>query len=314
MKQLGEIGELSAIEHLRNIISPHADSLDNLTDDCAVIRNGKDELTDLLLTSDPVIQDIHFSSDTNPEQIGHKAIGRVLSDIAAMGGTPAWALINVVAPPETPVTLLEEIYKGAVKLGSKYNFPIVGGDLANGPTLELHVFGVAHIATGKALMRLGAKPGDIIYVTGTLGGSLKEKHLSFEPRINEGRWLAKEEWPSSMIDLSDGLASDLRRIIKINETGSEVNKSQVPISEEAAKLNDDVSPLGHALSDGEDFELLFTIPKDKQKAFDLAWKDNFDLQCTAIGNITSNIGTMDLIDEEQKVIEFKKKGFEHFKQ
>ena len=227
-------------------------------DDCAVLPMS--ETHDMVLTSDPLIQNVHFTLEAAPEQIANKAVGRVLSDFAAMGAEPQYLLINVVAPPEQNFQTLEKMYAEFSNLWKKYGVEIVGGDLAQGPTLELHVFGVGRVPKGTALLRSGAKPGDCIYVTGPLGGAQKSgKHLTFEPRLEWGNALRESGVVTSMMDISDGLATDLRHILKASNVGAELDSSTVPRG--ACPAGTRRRSLEEALYDGEDFELLFTAPK-----------------------------------------------------
>jgi len=276
MKTLQEIGEHAAIAALTA-------NLKAVGDDCAVLPMS--ETHDMVLTSDPLIENVHFTDDATPEQIANKAVGRVLSDFAAMGAEPQYLLINVVAPPEQPFQTLEKIYAEFSNLWKKYGVEIVGGDLAQGPALELHVFGVGRVPKGTALLRSGAKLGDLIYVTGPLGGAQTSgKHLTFEPRLEWGKALRESGDVTSMMDISDGLATDLRHILKASGVGAEIDSSKVPR----------VGNLEEALLDGEDFELLFTSSE----------KHDFP----SIGKITDRAEEL-LLDGEP----LDGKAFEHFK-
>ncbi len=242
MKTLQQMGEHAAIAALTA-------NLKAVGDDCAVLP--MDATYDMVLTSDPLIENVHFTAEATPEQIGHKAVCRVLSDFAAMGAEPQYLLINVVAPPEQNFQTLEKIYEGISKVRKRFDVDLVGGDLAQGPALELHVFGVGRVPKGTALLRSGAKPGDLIYVTGPLGGAQKSgKHLAFEPRLEWGNALRESGLVTSMMDISDGLATDLRHILKASNVGAEIFSEQIPKN----------GTLEEALYDGEDFELLFTGP------------------------------------------------------
>ncbi len=276
MKTLQEIGEHAAIAALTA-------NLKAVGDDCAVLPMS--ETHDMVLTSDPLIENVHFTDDATPEQIANKAVGRVLSDFAAMGAEPQYLLINVVAPPEQPFQTLEKIYAEFSNLWKKYGVEIVGGDLAQGPALELHVFGVGRVPKGTALLRSGAKLGDRLYVTGPLGGAQTSgKHLTFEPRLEWGKALRESGDVTSMMDISDGLATDLRHILKASGVGAEIDSSKVPR----------VGNLEEALLDGEDFELLFTSSE----------KHDFP----SIGKITDRAEEL-LLDGEP----LDGKAFEHFK-
>jgi thiamine-monophosphate kinase len=308
MKTLRDIGELGVIERICNFLPGRQDVAVGAGDDCAVVNVGGSE--DLVLTSDPVIEGVHFVADADPEDIGRKAMGRVLSDIASMGAEPRWTLIDVVAPGSTPVTVIDGIYKGMVSLASEFSVAVAGGDMAEGSSLEIHVFGVGAVPKGSSMLRSTAASGDILFVTGRLGGSSLGRHLQVEPRIREGLWL--RGWASAMIDVSDGLASDLRHIVDMSGVGCRLDLEKIPVSEEAEKMPDDLSAAEHALYDGEDFELLFTLPADKRDLFLEEWGQEFGLPCTEIGVMTSEIGVIrcQLCGLETGVLE--QRGYTHF--
>ncbi|HEY8241525.1 MAG TPA: thiamine-phosphate kinase, partial [Kiritimatiellia bacterium] len=270
MKTLGDIGEQALIKRLaRRLPSPRGVAV-GIGDDCAVVR-VPGSAHDLVYTTDAVIEGTHFLKGTAPEKIGHKAVGRVLSDLAAMGSEPLYILINLVATRRTPLACVEEIYRGAARLCARHGAAIIGGDTSTGPVLELHVFGVGRVPRNRAVLRSGARAGDVIYVTGRLGGSIHGKHLTFDPRVREGQWL--RNWATAMIDISDGLATDLRHITEASGVGAEILPARIPLAKNAKNLQS-------ALSDGEDFELLFTVSQKKAAAFERAWHKSFRLLCT----------------------------------
>lgn len=308
MKTLRSLGECAVIRQLARMIKKPDDVVVGIGDDVAVVRL-ENLREDLLLTSDAVIEGTHFLPSSKSEQVGHKALGRVLSDFAAMGGEPLWALIDLVAPPNTAWSRIERIYRGAMALGGKYGLAIVGGDTSEGPRLELHVFGVGRVPRGAAVLRSGAKVGDLVYVTGSLGGSLRGKHLNFEPRVEEGLWLREYQWAHAMIDISDGLARDLGHIVEESGVGAELDSEAIPISRDAKAFKGDA--LNHALCDGEDFELLFTVPAEKKVLFESSWRDTFRLPCTAIGRIVRRRGLWLLRGGQS--IPIHASGYEHFK-
>ncbi|MBC8205578.1 MAG: thiamine-phosphate kinase [Kiritimatiellales bacterium] len=283
MKTLQQMGEHAAIAALTA-------NLKAVGDDCAVLPMN--ETHDMVLTSDPLIENVHFTSETTPEQIGHKAICRVLSDFAAMGAEPQYLLVNVVAPPEQNFQTLEKIYAEFSNLWKKYGAEVVGGDLAQGPVLELHVFGVGRVPKGTALLRSGAQPGDLIYVTGPLGGAQQSgKQFTFEPRLDWGNALRESGVVTSMMDISDGLATDLRHILKASGVGAELDGSLIPCN----------GTLEQALYDGEDFELLFTAPP-------VATFPSLGTDCICIGRVTGDAERL-LLDGAPLAA----KAFEHFK-
>ncbi|NQT92318.1 MAG: thiamine-phosphate kinase [Lentisphaerae bacterium] len=312
MTTLKDIGEIEAIRRLGSFLPSRADIRVGAGDDCAVLRISDDAPHDLLLTSDPVIEGTHFTPDTPRHQVGHKAAARAISDIAAMGGIPLWTLVDVVAPPHTPFADIEKTYEGFRDTAGKHGLALVGGDLSQGEVLELHVFAVGRVPSGDAILRSGATPGHAIFVTGELGGSAAGRHLSFQPRVTEGAWLREQSWAAAMIDVSDGLATDLRHLINASDVGAEIDTARVPISDEAAALHDGQSPLDHALRDGEDFELLFTVPGEKADALETAWAAQHEIQCTRIGRITSDTGALQAVDASCRRSLIVDGGFDHF--
>ena len=307
---LSDIGELGAIERIIRTLPGRQDVVVGAGDDCAVVRMTGDAIDDMVLTSDPVVANVHFTADATPESIGHKALGRVLSDIAAMGAEPRWVLVDIVAPGETPIDMIDGIYRGMGALASEFSVAIVGGDMAEGTSLEIHVFGVGSAPAGKSLLRSTASTDDLLFVTGKLGGSRLGRHLQVEPRINEGLFL--RDWASAMIDVSDGLASDLRHLTDMSGVGCDIDLAKIPISDAAESMDDGRSAIEHALYDGEDFELLFTIKVERWDEFIAAWKVTFDLTCTQIGTITSNREIIRCLNNGRDAIVLEQRGYAHF--
>jgi thiamine-monophosphate kinase len=310
MKTLADIGERELIDRFRRRLSPQDDVIVGVGDDCAVVRPSAALDHDLLLTSDPVIEGVHFGKDDRMSAVGHKVVARTLSDIAAMGGEPSWLLIDIVAPRDTCVDRLEDFHAGAIETARKYGMALVGGDVSEGTALEAHAFAVGSVPRNKAVLRSEAKPGDALFVTGRLGGSRQGRHLSFEPRVVEGIWL--RDWASAMIDLSDGLATDLRHLVDASGTGALFHASQVPVAEEAALAGDELTPLQHALRDGEDFELLLALPVGRADSFASRWSERFDLTCTRIGEMTASAGTIECFEANGAKSLLESPGFEHF--
>ena len=270
-------------------------------DDCAVLDFGlPDQL--LLFKTDAVVEGIHFTKDTPPEKIGHKALARCLSDIAAMAGTASAALVTLGLPKRFEPEFIGKIYGGMNVLAEKYGVAMAGGETtANPGQIFISIALLGTVARGKQVLRSGAQAGDALFVTGELGGSRAGKHLEFEPRLAEARWLAEHFPPHAMIDLSDGLAGDLRHILQASRMGAELLKAAVPVSR-AAKVQARTSaaakaPFTAALTDGEDFELLFTIAGgDAVKLLD-AWKQQFPgLKLSCIGKIVAG-GRIAILDK-----------------
>jgi thiamine-monophosphate kinase len=284
-------------------------------DDCAVLDLGLPDRL-LLFKTDAVVEGIHFANTVPPEKIGHKALARCLSDIAAMAGTPTAALVTLALPRTFDAAFIESIYAGMNTLARRHELAIVGGETTTNP--ERILISVALLGTaprGKAVLRSGAEVGDALFVTGELGGSLAGKHLEFEPRLVEARWLAQHFSIHAMLDISDGLAGDLRHMLKASRVGAELLSSAIPISREArraAKAESSAKPpLLAALTDGEDFELLFAVAgRDAVPVLD-AWKKEFPkVPLTCIGKIIE--GDMVTIRDKQGVRPLTAHGYVHF--
>lgn len=264
-------------------------------DDCAVLDLGVPGQF-LLFKTDAVVEGIHFNAETVPQKVGRKALARCLSDIAAMAGTPTAALITIGLPRNFDVTYVEAVYEGLRTVASEHGVAIVGGETTTNPDrvlISISLLGT--VPKERCLLRSGAKQGDAIFVTGLLGGSLAGRHLEFQPRLAHARWLAENFAVHSMIDLSDGLAGDLRHILHASQVGAELLARAIPITREARMAARDSSaakpPLLAALTDGEDFELLFTLPAKSSVPLVDAWKLQFpDVQLSCIGRVTGEPG------------------------
>jgi thiamine-monophosphate kinase len=309
------VNEFELIQHLTHSLPSNHSVVTGAGDDCAVLDLGlPDKL--VLFKTDAIVEGVHFQSDTPPEKIGHKALARCLSDIAAMAGTPTAALVTIALPKTFDPKLIETIYSGMTALARKHEVAIVGGETTTNPErMLISISLLGTVARGKAVLRSGAEVGDAIFVSGELGGSLNGKHLEFEPRLAEARWLTQHFSIHAMIDLSDGLAGDLRHILKASRVGAELLTTAIPISR-AAKLKSRAEsstkpPLLAALTDGEDFELLFTVAsKDAVPVLD-AWKIEFPkLPLTCVGKIVAGEGVR--LRDKQGVRLLTAHGYEHF--
>ena len=279
-------------------------------DDCALVDvNG----TSVLLKTDAIVEGVHFTADTPPKKIGRKAIARPLSDIAAMGGRPSHAVVTVGLPEDFDETRLETIYRGASEMGEKNGTYIVGGETTRNPVLLISVSLIGHVETDRVLTRKGSRDGDAVFVTGELGGSIASKHLDFDPRLAEAHWLAEQFEIHAMIDLSDGLATDLRYLLGDN-LGAELLTPAIPISR-AAKERARDNPAGKsallaALTDGEDYELLFTLPSKQAVSLHDDWKTAFpELPLHCIGKITRQPGLH--LRDDKGIQPFHAQGYDH---
>lgn len=310
------MNEFELIARLTKTLPTNESVVAGAGDDCAVLDLGvPDKL--ILFKTDAVVEGIHFTRETPPEKIGRKALARCLSDIAAMAGTPTAALVTIALPKNFDAEFVAKIYDGLNALAEKFGVAIVGGETTTNP--ERILISIALLGTvprGKQVLRSGAKAGDAIFVTGELGGSLAGRHLEFEPRLTEARWLAEHFHIHAMLDVSDGLAGDLRHILHASGVGAELLKSALPISRAAkqrAKETSSAKPAAlAALTDGEDFELLFTVAsKDAVKLLD-AWKKKFPkLKLSCVGKIVSGDGI--LIRDKHGAHPLTARGHEHFR-
>jgi thiamine-monophosphate kinase len=213
-------------------------------DDCAVIRPPAGQ--DLLFTTDLSIEGVHFTRESSAEQIGARAVARSLSDIAAMGGTPLYCLVSMALAPWTDERWIDGFYRGIFKLLRKAKASVAGGDISHAGQFVCDIMICGSVAKGKALLRSGARPGDMLYVSGPLGG-WKHKRV-IVPRLDFGRELVGVA--TACMDISDGLALDLHRLCR--ESGVAAELDDVPLLKGAT--------LDQALHDGEDYELLYTAP------------------------------------------------------
>ena len=283
-------------------------------DDCAVLDLGIPGRL-VLFKTDAVVEDIHFERATSPEKIGHKALARCLSDIAAMAGTPGAALVTLGLPRLFDPVFITSIYDGINALARRHSVAIVGGETTTNPDrILISIALLGTVAREKCVHRSGSKPGDVIFVSGELGGSIAGRHLDFEPRLLEARWLAETFDIHAMIDISDGLAGDLRHLLDAAQAGADLLKTAIPISR-AAKLQareKSQPPVLAALTDGEDFELLFTAaPRDAVSLAD-GWRARFpEVKLSCIGKISVEPGLR--LRDKNGVHTFTGHGYVHFK-
>jgi len=226
------------------------------SDDLAILKFDPSDL--ILVGIDQVLDGVHFDSAQHaPELIGRKVMNRNLSDCAAMACLPAAAVVSVALVKGTPVEFAKALYLGMKAAGEAFDCPIVGGDTGSwGQKLAVSVSILGRSAGVTPVRRSGAQPGDAIYVTGPLGGSILGRHLAFIPRVHEARQLVSNHRISAMIDISDGLSRDVAHIARESGVGVVLDAALVPIHDHARQLPGD--PLDHALHDGEDHELCFT--------------------------------------------------------
>lgn len=308
-------------------------NLSKIGDDCAVLP--KDSKTDTVITTDLLIEDIDFKLEwSKPEFIGHKALAVSLSDVAAMGAKPVWAMLSIGVPEAVWRTdFADRFYDGYLRLAKKFDVELIGGDVSRTPDkVVIDSIAAGEVRKGQAIRRAGAQVGDLIYVTGELGGAaagltllksgvrygdsakIRQKNLLLKqlqplPQVHAAQKLNGKIQATAMIDLSDGLSSDLAHICRASQVGAKIYAAKIPLHKNLKFVAETFDEkLNHALNGGEDFELLFTAaPKKKIQVTKADEKRGF----SCIGEITANTGNIELIINEKSEI-LHAKGFRHF--
>jgi thiamine-monophosphate kinase len=294
-----KIGEFGLIERFRRMIKTDSSVVKGSGDDCAVLKLDNNHYQ--LYTCDMLVQDVDFSLKDKPYLIGRKSLAVQISDIAACGGLPRHCLISLSMPSKTKLKFVDKLFNGMLDTAKEYNINIVGGDLSRGKQLAIDVSMLGIVEKRNLVLRSGARPGEIIFVTGKLGGSIRGKHLTFKPRLKEARFLVKNFKVSSMIDISDGLAQDLGHILEQSSAGAVIYEKLIPQTKQARNLNE-------VLFMGEDFELIFTLSNREAKKL----LDKKISGFKPIGEIVSKEKGLQLIDKTNRERIIEPKGFRHF--
>ncbi len=301
-----------------------ADVVLGVGDDGAVvqIREG----FDLVVTTDTMVQGVHFFPDVDPRALGHKLVAVNVSDLAAMGAEPCW-LSLAISLPQVDNVWLQAFAEGLSETADYYNCQLIGGDTTRGP-LTLTVIAKGLVPKGKALTRAGAKVGDYIYVTGTLGDAalglklvqdqveVSKKHRAHilqrfhYPTARVALGQALRTIASSAMDISDGLCGDLPHILKRSKVGATVDVNKIPMSQALKDSCDWQQALQCALSGGEDYELLFTVPEDKRGSLEVLLSP-YGVPVTCIGRITGVAGKLELRQGDQPFV-YTHQGYQHF--
>jgi thiamine-monophosphate kinase len=275
---LRETGEDRLLEQLLPNLPRNRGVILGAGDDCAIVQSGARGKLQLLKT-DCLVENVHFTKKNPPELVGWKAMARPLSDFAAMSGVPQFALVTLIVPSQTTLAWVKKVYCGIEKAARTFQVAVVGGETSNikGPAV-ISITVTGFVERGRWVSRVGGKVNDELFVTGRLGGSLRGSHLKFVPRITEARWLTKNFRVHAMMDLSDGLGTDLPRLARASGVGFDVDEAALP-------LNPGCS-VEQAISDGEDYELLFAISRKDSRSLLARWRKKFPaLPLTRIGRL-----------------------------
>jgi thiamine-monophosphate kinase len=277
--KLREVGEDRLLDQLLPRLPLEKTVVAGAGDDCAVteIFAGQNFL---VLKTDCIVEGVHFLSGANPVDVGWKAIMRPLSDFAATSALPQFALITLIASKETEVEWVRKLYRGVCRGAKRFHVSIVGGETSSSPgPIAISVSVTGFVEKDRWVSRRGGKVGDDLFVTGQLGGAGKQKHLRFIPRITESRWLTKNFSIHAMMDLSDGLGIDLPRLARASKVGFKIEMQTLPLARGTR--------IEHAISEGEDYELLFAIAPRERDRLLRSWRERFPkVPLTRIGQFS----------------------------
>jgi len=332
IKEIGEFGFIKKIS--RGCVVRPDDIIRPIGDDAAAFRTNPEELT--LVTTDLLVEHIHFSRKTiSGFNLGHKSLAVNLSDIAAMGGTAKEAFVSIAVPEDCPVDYLEDLYRGIKKLASEFDVNILGGDTtASKSDLMISITVTGSVPEQEMLRRDKAQPGDSIFSTGYTGESkaglhillnsipaateefqsLLNAHMLPKPFLAEGRFLAQQKGVHSAIDVSDGLSADLMHIAEESNTGARLYYDGIPVSENLKKFcaQFNFDPVEYALTGGEDYILLCTVPPDDAENIALDYQKKFKQPLHKIGEIT-DLKKLEMVYSGDRVESLTPQGWDHFK-
>ena len=335
--KLADLGEFGLIARIAGACSLSAEQRSEgflgIGDDCALLPLSEDQVQ--LVTADLLVENVHFLlSRIKPEELGYKSLAVSLSDIAAMGGVPTAAFLSISLPKDIELDWLDHFFEGVATLAREFNCPLLGGDTTrsnSGVVINFTVLGRAKRSEVK--FRSGAKPGDLICVTGFLGDSAGGLKLLLEgaelnsaarvellrchhrprPQLAEGGWLGRQAAVSSMLDLSDGLSSDLLRIMERSRVGAQIALNKLPISGALQEVAEDLgwSALELAVTGGEDYHLMFTVKEESFAELRGAFTKEFGRPVFCVGQVTAEQSS-NYLDAQGRVVEAPKSGFKHF--
>ena len=302
MTKLSHLGEFGLIETLKKFQNLLPRVVKGIGDDAAVLKVKGGRY--LLFTTDMLVQDVHFSLRMSARAVGHKALACNLSDIAAMGGEPVFAVVSLGVPGHISARYVKELYAGMWAVARAFGVSIVGGDTVRSDKIVVNVALLGDVEKRKLIRRQGARPGDWIFVSGPLGGSFKSgRHLKFTPRVKEARFLVNNFKPSAMMDLSDGLAGDLAHILKASCVGALIEEKLIPCHRGVS--------VERALRDGEDFELLFTMPSARARKL-LEYEGPEKFRFCPIGVVRPRREGFCMVRANAQIQVVEAKGYRHF--
>ncbi len=329
LTDIGEFGFIKILERENRVFFNKV--IKGIGDDCAVIEKDKEDV--FLISTELFVEDIHFlKQKIPPYKLGIKVVNASLSDIAAMGGRPLYLFTSISLPSDTELDYLDTLYKGIKDACLKYKVDIIGGDTSSSVhRTVINITVIGEMKREEVVYRSGARPEDLIYVTGYLGDSsiglmlLKDEisipeelrkyfikaHTLPEPDINIGRLVASHRYASAMIDISDGLVADLNHICESSKVGAEIFLDKIPVSKQLISIKEKLpSPIyEYALYGGEDYKLIIVIRSEKKCEFESLVKKN-GLVCYLIGKITEEKGIKAVSDKESTKLEIR--GYVHF--
>lgn len=298
---LSKIRECRFVRELGISLKPADGSVvAGIGDDAAVIKGKGGNYW--LFTVDMLIESVHFKAGEDLKKVGYKALAVSVSDIAAMGGLPKYALVSAGFPSKNFEKISRELLEGIKRCASVYNISIIGGDTVRSDRLVVDIFLAGEVEKKRLVMRSGGRNGDALFVSGKLGGSIKGRHLSFEPRIRQSRYLTSRFNVHAMMDLSDGLAMDLSRLAEASGLGAVIFEKKVPVHPDARGFE-------AALTDGEDYELLFALSKkDASKLMRSAKGFSF----FQVGVLTDEFKGVKIADIKGRLKPLPGPSFKHF--
>jgi thiamine-monophosphate kinase len=331
---LKSVGEFGFIDKIRESLKTKNPSVVlGVGDDAAVFKPTPGH--EMVFTTDMLVEGRHFDFKwITPWQLGAKTMAVNISDCAAMGAKPTVAVVSLGVPKDFPMADLEAFYDGMKSWGESFGAQIVGGDTVGSDTFVVNIALIGEVEAGHALKRSGAKAGDALFVTGTVGDSaaglhslqhpsdkgketaslLVKRHLTPVPRFNVGRVLSTKKWASSAIDISDGLSSEIHHLCEESGVGAEIHEEAIPLSASLVHYcgENQLNPLDFAMNGGEDYELLFTVPLTKISEAVRKLPGEAGVACKSIGRMVPKSKGIILITRKGQKIPLEAKGYDHF--